>query len=91
MPNYTLIELSNKSLEFTTRKVTSPEKFTTQVHRTSWGYFVYTLLTKEIDIEFNKQRLLDNMIADTATTMKECGEQLKKLNKIKSERGVRIQ
>ena len=90
MPSYTLIELSNKSLEFTTRKVTSPEKFTTQVHRTSWGYFVYTRLTSERDVEFNKQRLLDKMISDTATSMKKCGECLKKLNKIKLERGVRI-
>lgn len=90
MPNYTLIELSNKSLEFTTRKVTSPEKFTTQVHHSPWSYFVYTRLQGDKDIEFNKQRLLDKMITDTATSMKECAKCLRRLNKIKLERGVRI-
>jgi hypothetical protein len=90
MPSYTLIELSNKSLEFTTRKVTSPELFSGQVHRSPWGYFVYTMMTLERDVEFNKQRLLDEMIRDSATLLKEVGERLKKLNTLKKERGERI-
>ena len=90
MPNYTLIELSNKTLEFTIMKVTSPELFSTQVHHSPWGYFVYTRMTLERDLEFNKQRLLDEMLRDTANCMKECGERLKKLNSLKRERGERI-
>lgn len=87
MPSYTLIELSFKSIEFTTRKITSPENFSGQVHRSPWGYFVYTRLTLERDLEFNKQRLLDEMIKDSAIALKELGERLKKLNKIRLERG----
>jgi hypothetical protein len=86
MPDYTLIELNGKTLEFSEKKISRPEHYGSKVHRSVWGYFTYTTLKQRRDIEHNKDRLIEEMISDTATQLGEMAKQLRQLKEIKEKR-----
>jgi hypothetical protein len=86
VPDYTLIELNGKTLEFSEKKISRPEHYGSKVHRSVWGYFTYTTLKQKRDIEHNKDRILDQMISDTADQMGQMAKILRELKNLKEAR-----